>query len=172
MTDESFPTLDEVKRAHALDALYRCGGRRHVAAAMLGVSFKTIYNWLREWLETGLITEEEYRHGRPGVRPLPEVRGGAVVPRAGGGAGAEEAGAAAVPAVRGGPGAGAGGGAAEGAGAAAGAGVPALRGERGVPGARAVQPVQPGRVGAGAVPHALEVAAGGECAGAAGEPAG
>lgn len=50
-----FPTLRDVADAHFREALRRAGGRKDVAAAMLGVVSKTVYNWIArtgwEWDE-------------------------------------------------------------------------------------------------------------------------
>jgi transposase len=43
--ESPFPPLRDVVDAHYRDALRRAGGRMAVAAAMLGVSLKTVYNW-------------------------------------------------------------------------------------------------------------------------------
>lgn len=42
-------TLEEVKRAHVLEVLRACGGKREDAARILGVDRKTLGRWLRRW---------------------------------------------------------------------------------------------------------------------------
>lgn len=57
MTDD-FPDLDTVIRRHTLAALARAGGSKCKAADLLGVSFKTLYNWLHKWEDAGLLDDD------------------------------------------------------------------------------------------------------------------
>lgn len=41
---EQWPTLHELKVMHVRVTLAKCGGNRPIAAKVLGVSLKTIYN--------------------------------------------------------------------------------------------------------------------------------
>lgn len=43
------PLLDDVIRRHVMLVLDQCGGDKRAAAQLLGVSLKTVYNWLARW---------------------------------------------------------------------------------------------------------------------------
>jgi transposase len=45
---ESWKTMRQVHREHLIATLLLCGGSRQKAAEMLGVAYKTVYNWL-DW---------------------------------------------------------------------------------------------------------------------------
>lgn len=47
-----------VVRRHALRVLSQCGGNKARAAECLGVTVKTVYNWLERWERAGLVREE------------------------------------------------------------------------------------------------------------------
>lgn len=66
--------LDEVMRKYVLRALEACRWNKRAAAEKLGICSKTLYNWLNEWEEKGLIV-------RPATGREWAVEPGKVVPR-------------------------------------------------------------------------------------------
>ena len=52
----SVRSLDEVTREYVLRALEACRWNRRLTSEKLGISPRTLFNWLQEWEEAGLVT--------------------------------------------------------------------------------------------------------------------
>lgn len=42
-------TIDALVKEHTLDTMKKLGGNKHRVASALGITVKTLYNWLHQW---------------------------------------------------------------------------------------------------------------------------
>ncbi len=69
-------TLDQVIKEHTLKVLRECGGSKTQAARTLGITLKSLYNWLHQWNEFETFKVRNFRRNEcsqdPGSKSLPE----------------------------------------------------------------------------------------------------